>query len=207
MAKSNDSEVLKQFREWGEQKMEKDADRMLETFFNAYLIRLVPAEGRAAVPESGLETGGHLHETWCTALTKSKKGVGARTKKVVDRFDSYRSGDPKAVSAARSRVNIGKTKRSYSFGTTLPFASAVEDGRPIRAGVKGNEGRKHPSGIGKLYGRRQQGRNGMLMWVANGQRKFAKTRTPSGQAEGVGAFAAAFDLLRQFAEHLGWQHK
>lgn len=201
MAKlTNKKDLIEKFRKQAQRKMEKDGDQLVANFFDRYLGAMPMMERRQG------STGGHLFESWLSAIERSGAAkMGRRLAAVAMRMNPFRSGDPNASESSDGRLRRLKTKLSYHFRCALPFVSKIEKGQTIRVGdASGNQGRKTPDGIGWLYGERFAGKDGALMWVDGSGKHFAKFRTPSGPGEGVGAFAGAKDALESEAKSLGW---
>jgi hypothetical protein len=199
----NQQQVLDQFRQAARKKMDKDGDRLVATFFDRYLGAMPMAERRQG------STGGHLFEAWLTAAERSGAAKsGPRLAGVLARMNGYRSGDTTARKGSLGSVRKLLKRVHYHFHTGLPFIAKIERGQTIEVGDKsGNKGRKYARTIGRLYGRRRAGRNGMLMWVDGAGKHFAKFRTPAGPGDGVGAFADAKQAVAEQARTLGWVRK
>jgi hypothetical protein len=196
----NRQEVLDQFRKTARRKMQNDGDTLAASFFDHYLGAMPAAERRQG------STGGHLYEAWLTAIERSGAArAGPKLAAVAARMNGFRSGDGGAKRGSLGHVRRLLNRVHYHFRTGLPFIARVEYGYPIRVGDKaGNKGRKYPGSIGKLYGRRREGRDGMLMWVDGSGKHFAKFRIPAGPGDGVGAFEDARQVVVQKAQSLGW---
>jgi len=155
---------------------------------------------------------GHAHESFVTALRKLG-GKYPNTQLVASSHVSNGSGDATAQRYSYGEVGRSAESQVTRFGTLLPFVRKMEYGYRIRVGdMEGRKGPKvrsdgghllHPPGT--LYGDREPGNTGLLVWREGGIEFKARTRTPSGTATGF--FARAKEAARKTAKELGLQRK
>lgn len=132
---------------------------------------------------------GHAHEAWITALIKTN-GKYKKLLGVTDSHNGKRSHDPTATKYGESDVQVSKTKTTVTVTNKLPFVYKLEYGLAIQVGDEsGNQGKKinpvkRPPEKGPLYGGREQGSEGLLVFEKNGRLIKTRVWTPRGDDTG-----------------------
>lgn len=130
---------------------------------------------------------GHAHEAFKAASESiaSSLPVSKSLRQSITPFANAGSGDSMAKSKGEGSVSSTDTKVTVKLSINLPFVYKLEYGLPIKVGdLAGNKGPKAESTPrGSLYGPRNPGNTGLLVWVENGVTRRAKIRnniTPYG---------------------------
>lgn len=132
---------------------------------------------------------GHAHEAWITAILQTN-GKFKKLFSVSDSHESKRSHDPTASKYGEATVQSTKTQTLVRITNQLPFVYKLEYGLAIHVGDEsGNQGRKidpvkRPPEKGPLYGKRNQGSEGLLVFEKNGRLIKTKVWTPRGDDTG-----------------------
>jgi len=142
---------------------------------------------------------GHLHQTFATAL--SNAGL-PQTKGTQSAMAGKGSGDDEAVAAGYGRAFGAQTSVTVTVGTDLGFVERLNSGGTQEADVNGNQGRKTEGAatVGQLYAPRSEGRDGVLVWMDGGTRRYARTRT----IQPHGFFDAAEQAVVTLAKEMGF---
>ncbi len=144
--------------------------------------------------------GGHLHQTFATALSN----VGLpQTKGTQSAMAGKGSGDPEAVAAGYGRAVGAQTSVTVTVGTDLGFVERLNSGGTQEAGVQGDRGFKSEGAatVGQLYAPRlSEGREGFLMWMEGGTRRYARSRV----IQPHGFFDAAEQAVVTLAKEMGF---
>lgn len=123
---------------------------------------------------------GHAHEAWLVAIDGVEKQYPT-VSRVAAHHDSKRSNDPTAKKYGESSVSQEKQRTTVVISNNLPFVKKIEYGIPITVGDEsGNQGKKinpvkRPPEKGPLYGQRQGGSEGLLVFEQGG--RIIKTKS------------------------------
>lgn len=143
---------------------------------------------------------GHLHQTFATALGN----VGLpQVKGTQSAMASKGSNDPEAVAAGYGRAVGAKDSVTVTVGTDLGFVERLNSGGTQEADVYGNRGYKAEGAatVGQLYAPRlSEGKQGFLMWLDGGTRRYARSRVIAPH----GFFDTAEQAVVSLAKEMGF---
>lgn len=151
---------------------------------------------------------GHAHEAWLTAI-ESLGSPFSETLQVAGKHANKRSNDPTAKKYGESSVKEDKSSTLVVISNKLPFVKKIEYGIPITVGDEtGNKGKKinpvkRPPNKGPLYGKRESGAGGLLVFERGGRTIKTTVATPTE----TGFVAKAIEKTIKYAKSKGHNAK
>jgi len=146
---------------------------------------------------------GHLHESFATALDGLIRFKLLHVADTQASMSVKGSNDPEAKRGGTGVAAKFKTGVTVLVRNDLGFVERLNSGGTQEADVTGNQGRKTEGAatVGQLYAPRlSEGREGFLMWMEGGTRRYARSRV----IQPHGFFDAAEQAVVTLAKEMGF---
>lgn len=143
---------------------------------------------------------GHLHQTFAAGLSR----IGLpQIRGTQSSMASKGSGDSNASDGGYGHASGTQTTVNVVVGTDLGFVERLNSGGTQEADVYGNRGYKAEGAatVGQLYAPRlSEGKQGFLMWLDGGTRRYARSRVIAPH----GFFDTAEQAVVSLAKEMGF---